>query len=48
MNPEGRIVQPLNMVNGVLTRWNPVRQEDSLFALGLVDRPLFTNGHLMG
>ncbi len=48
MNPEGRIVQPVNRVNGVVTAWNPVRQEDSLYALGLVDRPLFTNGHLMG
>ena len=48
MNPEGRIVQPLNLVNGVLTRWNPVRQEDSLLGLGLVDRPLFSNGYLMG
>ncbi|MFN0178227.1 MAG: SusC/RagA family TonB-linked outer membrane protein [Gemmatimonadales bacterium] len=47
-DPEGRIVQPLNLVNGVVTSWNPVRQEDSLYALGLVDRPLFSNGHLMG
>ncbi len=61
MNPEGRIVQPLNGIsttNGaacgvpsatcILTAWNPVRQEDSLFNLGLVDRPLFENGFMMG
>lgn len=48
MNPEGRIVQPVNRVNGQVISWNPVRQEDSLFKAGVVDRPLFTNGHLMG
>jgi TonB-linked SusC/RagA family outer membrane protein len=47
-NPEGRIRQPVNMVNGVLTAWDPVRQEDSLYKLGLVSRPLFTNGYMMG
>lgn len=60
MNPEGRIVQPMNRVDVAtggacgatstceLRSWNPVRQEDSLFKAGLVDRPLFANGHLMG
>jgi TonB-linked SusC/RagA family outer membrane protein len=48
MNPEGRIRKPVNMVGGVLTAWNPVRQEDSLFHDGVVNRPLFTNGYTMG
>jgi TonB-linked SusC/RagA family outer membrane protein len=61
MNPEGRIVQPMNLVNTatgaacsaegptcVLRSWNPVRQEDSLFAAGVTERPLFNNGWLMG
>ncbi len=48
MNPEGRIREPVNMVSGVLTSWNPVRQEDSLFRAGVVDRPLFTDGYMMG
>ena len=30
MNPEGRIVEPIAMVNGELRSWNPVEQEDSL------------------
>lgn len=30
MNPEGRIVQPINRVNGVLVSWNPVAQEKAL------------------
>jgi len=59
-NPEGRIVQPMNRVDvqtggpcGATSTcevrsWNPVRQEDSLFQAGVTDRPLFTNGHLMG
>lgn len=29
MNPEGRIVEPVNKVNGVLTRWNPILQEEA-------------------
>jgi TonB-linked SusC/RagA family outer membrane protein len=59
MDPEGRIRQPVNRVcppgtpaaqrSGCpVQAWNPVRQEDSLHQLGLVDRPLFTNGYLMG
>ncbi|MDX2060018.1 MAG: SusC/RagA family TonB-linked outer membrane protein [Gemmatimonadales bacterium] len=61
MNPEGRIVQPVNLVNTTtgaacaavsatceLRSWNPVAQEDSLFAAGVTDRPLFKNGWLMG
>jgi TonB-linked SusC/RagA family outer membrane protein len=48
MNPEGRIRQPVSRVAGQLVSWNPIRQEDSLFALGQVDRPLFTNGYMMG
>ena len=48
MNPEGRIRQPVAMVNGQLTAWDPVRQEDSLFKAGVVSRPLFTNGYGMG
>ncbi len=55
MNPEGRIRQPVSRVcpSGQTTgcpivAWNPVRQEDSLHSLGLVDRPLFTNGYTMG
>ncbi|MBL8989797.1 MAG: SusC/RagA family TonB-linked outer membrane protein [Gemmatimonadetes bacterium] len=60
-NPEGRIVQPMNLVSTatgsacstpsatcVLRSWNPVAQEDSLYKAGAVDRPLFSNGHLMG
>jgi TonB-dependent SusC/RagA subfamily outer membrane receptor len=30
MNPEGRIVQPINRVNGELVSWNPVAQEAAL------------------
>ena len=30
MNPEGRIVQPINRVNGELVSWNPVAQEEAL------------------
>ena len=30
MNPEGRIVQPINRVNGELVAWNPVAQEEAL------------------
>ncbi len=55
MNPEGRLRQPLARVcppgqttGCPLVAWNPVRQEDSLHKLGLVDRPLFTNGYMMG
>ena len=63
MNPEGRLIQPINGVSTttgggcavisatcVLTSWNPVRQEDSLFAAKApgVERPLFENGFLMG
>jgi TonB-linked SusC/RagA family outer membrane protein len=48
MNPEGRIRQPVNRVGGQLVAWNPVRQEDSLFRAGVVSRPLFTNGYMMG
>ncbi|PYP40764.1 MAG: hypothetical protein DMD43_07890 [Gemmatimonadetes bacterium] len=48
MNPEGRIRQPVGMVNGKLVAWDPVRQEDSLFKLRKVDRPLFTTGYGMG
>ncbi|MFN2563427.1 MAG: SusC/RagA family TonB-linked outer membrane protein [Gemmatimonadaceae bacterium] len=59
MDPEGRIRQPVNHVcppgtpanqrtSCPLKAWNPVRQEDSLFKAGLVDRPLFTNGYMMG
>ncbi len=53
MNPEGRITQPVSIIDGVETYWNPVRQEreryerlknnpDSMAA------PLFRNGYLMG
>ena len=58
MNPEGRIKKPVNRVcpfprpsdpsTCPLIAWDPVAQEDSLFAAGLVDRPLFTNGYGMG
>jgi TonB-dependent SusC/RagA subfamily outer membrane receptor len=55
MDAESRIREPLNRVctppqttNCPIVAWNPVRQEDSLYALGLVDRPLFTNGYMMG
>src|SRR5919106_1691946 len=55
MNAEDRIREPINRVcppgqttNCPIVAWNPVRQEDSLHALGLVDRPLFTNGYMMG
>ena len=55
MNPEGRMREPINRVcapgqttNCPLVTWNPVRQEDSLHALGLVKRPLFTNGYTSG
>ena len=55
MNPEGRIREPINRVctppqttNCPLVTWNAVRQEDSLHALGLVQRPLFTNGYTSG
>lgn len=59
MNPEGRIREPVNYfcppgtpanqrTSCPLKAWNPVRQEDSLFKAGLVDRPLFTNGYMMG
>jgi TonB-linked SusC/RagA family outer membrane protein len=59
MNPEGRLRQPVNNVcppgtpasqrsSCPVMAWNPVRQEDSLFKRGLVDRPLFTNGYMMG
>jgi TonB-linked SusC/RagA family outer membrane protein len=55
MNPEGRLRAPINRVcppgqttNCPLVAWNPVRQEDSLHALGIVNRPLFTNGSSMG
>ena len=55
MNPEGRIRRPIAQVCPAgqttgcpLVEWNPVAQEDSLLALGEVDRPLFTNGHMMG
>jgi TonB-linked SusC/RagA family outer membrane protein len=59
MDPEGRIRQPVNYfcppgtpanqrTSCPLKAWNPVRQEDSLFNAGLVDRPLFTNGYMMG
>jgi len=55
MNPEGRLREPINRVcapgqttNCPLVTWNPVRQEDSLHALGLVQRPLFTNGYTSG
>jgi TonB-linked SusC/RagA family outer membrane protein len=30
MNPEGRIVEPVALVDGVLTSWNPVEQEAAL------------------
>jgi TonB-dependent starch-binding outer membrane protein SusC len=48
MNPEGRIREPVRLINGQVVSWNPVKQEQELFKQGLVDRPLFTNGHLMG
>ncbi|MEZ4588165.1 MAG: SusC/RagA family TonB-linked outer membrane protein [Gemmatimonadales bacterium] len=48
MNPEGRIREPVNMVNGQLVSWNPVKQEEELYKQGQVDRPLFTNGFGMG
>lgn len=47
-NPEGRIREPVNMVNGQLVSWNPITQEEDLYKQGLVDRPLFTNGFGMG
>ncbi len=53
MNPEGRIVQPVALVNGVETRWNPVAQEDERHARlknnpDSMSAPLFRNGYLMG
>jgi TonB-linked SusC/RagA family outer membrane protein len=55
MNPEGRLREPINRVcppgqttDCPLVAWNAVRQEDSLHALGIVRRPLFTNGYMMG
>jgi outer membrane receptor protein involved in Fe transport len=30
MNPEGRIIEPINRVNGELVSWNPVEQEEAL------------------
>jgi TonB-linked SusC/RagA family outer membrane protein len=59
MNPEGRIREPINNFcppgtpanqrsSCPIRAWNPVLQEDSLHKAGLVDRPLFTNGYMMG
>lgn len=48
MNPEGRIREPVRLINGQVVSWNPVKQEQELYKQGLVDRPLFTNGHMMG
>ncbi len=55
MNPEGRIVQPVAMINGVETYWNPVAQERERHKrLSANPHPdsvsslLFKNGYLMG
>ncbi|MHB1329414.1 MAG: TonB-dependent receptor domain-containing protein, partial [Gemmatimonadales bacterium] len=53
MNPEGRIVQPVALVNGVETYWNPVAQEDERHARlknnpDSMSAPLFRNGYLSG
>ncbi|HEX9166002.1 MAG TPA: TonB-dependent receptor [Gemmatimonadales bacterium] len=42
MNPEGRIVEPVDKVNGVLTSWNPVTSEESF------GNKLFKNGFGQG